>query len=95
MPVLLLTVHKHSTDRLLFTAAQLPAHHTGKAAQRRLCMLQVASLTAEHLVGDNKYFCEHCNAKCDADRQMVLSTVPPYLCLSLQRFVFDYKVSSK
>lgn len=52
-----------------------------------------SALAAEELVGDNRYSCERCGgAKRDADRQMVLRSVPPYLCLSLQRFVFDLKV---
>jgi ubiquitin C-terminal hydrolase len=43
-------------------------------------------------VGDNQYLCENCGCKCDAERQMQLRSLPPYLCLSLQRFVFDMQV---
>ena len=31
----------------------------------------------------------------DATRQLRLRSVPPYLCLSLQRFVFDLKARSQ
>ena len=32
-------------------------------------------------------------AQVDATRQLRLRALPPMLCLSLQRFVFDYNVS--
>ena len=54
--------------------------------------LQVGMLAPEELCGDNQYFCEYCNKKADATRQLCLQQLPPYLCLSLQRFVFDMKV---
>ena len=49
-------------------------------------------LGEERLEGDNQYLCAFCEAKVDASRQLRLRSVPPYLCLSLQRFVFDLKV---
>ncbi len=54
--------------------------------------VQLSLLSAEEMAGDNQYFCDFCHAKRDAQRQMSLRTAPPYLCLSLQRFVFDMKV---
>ena len=48
-------------------------------------------LAPEILDGDNQYLCEHCNCKRDATRQLVVKEMPPFLCLSLQRFVFDLK----
>lgn len=48
-------------------------------------------LSPEILDGDNQYYCEHCNTKRDATRQLVVKDLPPFLCLSLQRFVFDLK----
>lgn len=42
--------------------------------------------------GDNQFFCTNCQKKTDALRQMKLLSMPPYLCVSLQRFVFDMKV---
>jgi ubiquitin carboxyl-terminal hydrolase 48 len=54
--------------------------------------LQASALASEELVGDNQYHCEGCGRKCDAERQMQLRSLPPYLCLSLQRFVFDMQV---
>ena len=55
--------------------------------------LQTDMLCKEELAGDNQYFCEFCGKKADATRQLCLQQLPPYLCLSLQRFVFDMKVS--
>lgn len=49
-------------------------------------------LSAEELSGNNQYHCEFCGGKVDATRQLCLRQLPPYLCLSLQRFVFDMKV---
>lgn len=50
-------------------------------------------LAPEVLDGDNQYFCDTCNCKQDATRQLIVKDLPPFLCLSLQRFVFDLKVS--
>lgn len=50
-------------------------------------------LGAEILCGDNQYFCERCGGKRDARRQLRVRALPPLLCLSLQRFVFDMVVS--
>lgn len=55
---------------------------------------QAALLGEERLEGDNQYVCAFCEAKVDATRQLRLRSVPPYLCLSLQRFVFDLKARS-
>ena len=55
-------------------------------------ILQARLLSAEHLEGENKYHCAFCESKVDATRQIRLHCVPPVLCLSLQRFVFDMKV---
>lgn len=55
---------------------------------------QVSALASEELVGDNQYYCDSCGRKCNADRQMRLRSLPPYLCLSLQRFVFDMQVGA-
>ena len=54
----------------------------------------MSALEVEHLAGDNQYACEHCGRKVDATRQLRLRTLPPYLCLSLKRFVFDLRVRS-
>ena len=45
------------------------------------------------LTGDNQYWCEVCGAKVDATRQGALRALPPYLCLSLQRFYFKPEVN--
>lgn len=44
----------------------------------------------ELLEGDNKYYCDHCKEKQVATRQLKVKELPPLLCLSLQRFVFDF-----
>ncbi len=49
-------------------------------------------LCKEELSGDNQYHCDFCGKKVDATRQLCLRQLPPYLCMSLQRFVFDMKV---
>ena len=54
-------------------------------------MLQASLLGAEMLEGDNQYACGFCAGKTDARRQIRLASLPPYLCISLQRFVFDMK----
>ena len=54
--------------------------------------MQVTLLGAERMEGDNQFFCTKCQKKTDALRQMKLLSMPPYLCVSLQRFVFDMKV---
>ncbi len=50
-------------------------------------------LCKEELSGDNQYHCDFCGKKVDATRQLCLRQLPPYLCMSLQRFVFDMKVN--
>ena len=54
--------------------------------------LQASYLEPEVLCGDNQYFCERCARKVDAERQVALRALPPYLCLSLQRFYFKPEV---
>jgi ubiquitin C-terminal hydrolase len=55
----------------------------------------VAALAPDELVGDNQYFCDFCAAKSDADRRMRLRSLPPYLCLALQRFTYDHQVPAE
>ncbi len=52
-------------------------------------------LCKEELSGDNQYHCDFCGKKVDATRQLCLRQLPPYLCMSLQRFVFDMKVTNE
>ena len=54
--------------------------------------MQARLLSAELLEGDNRYHCAFCESKVVASRQIRLHSIPPILCLSLQRFVFDMKV---
>ncbi|KAG1708945.1 hypothetical protein DVH05_022576 [Phytophthora capsici] len=48
-------------------------------------------LSAEVLEGENKYFCEHCDAKQCAERYLELKprALPPTLMVQLLRFVYD------
>jgi ubiquitin C-terminal hydrolase len=60
-----------------------------------LVHVQVAALAPDVLVGDNQYFCDYCRGKSDADRRMRLRSLPPYLCLALQRFTYDQQVGTR
>ena len=53
----------------------------------------VSMLSPEELVGENQYYCDFCAAKQDAQRQMVLRSLPPYLSLNLQRHLLRYSIS--
>lgn len=53
---------------------------------------QMSALEVEELRGDNQYRCDLCRTMVDATRQLRLRQLPPYLCLSLKRFVFDLRV---
>jgi hypothetical protein len=55
----------------------------------------VSLLSPEELVGDNQYDCANCRGKRDATRRMMLRRLPPFLSLSLQRFVFDQRVGRR
>ena len=46
-------------------------------------------LKEEHLENDNQYFCNNCQLKQDAIRQIVLKELPPCLSIQLLRFVYD------
>lgn len=52
----------------------------------------MSALEVEELRGDNQYRCDLCRCMVDATRQLRLRALPPYLCLSLKRFVFDLRV---
>jgi ubiquitin C-terminal hydrolase len=68
-------------------------HHC-QAHNSRLSLpdAQASYLEPEVLCGDNQYSCERCARKVDARRQVALRALPPYLCLSLQRFYFKPEV---
>lgn len=44
----------------------------------------------ELLSGDNKYFCEQCNSKQDAEKGIKLTKGPDILSIVLNRFTLDY-----
>ena len=44
----------------------------------------------ELLTGDNKYFCERCNAKVDALKGLKFTSFPYILTLQLKRFDYDF-----
>ncbi|KAG7381540.1 cms1 ribosomal small subunit [Phytophthora pseudosyringae] len=54
-------------------------------------------LSAEVLEGENKYFCEHCDAKQCAERFLELKpqALPPTLMVQLMRFVYDANAGRK
>eukprot|EP00899_Mesostigma_viride_P007996 jgi/Mesvir1/17198/Mv07617-RA.1 len=47
------------------------------------------------LTGDNQYQCGFCNAKVDAKRRAVIHSLPPYVSLHLERFVYDVKSETR
>jgi ubiquitin C-terminal hydrolase len=52
-------------------------------------------ISAESLDGDNQYFCECCQTKRDALRNVKFTELPPLLNVQLSRFVFDRKKFAK
>jgi len=52
-------------------------------------------LSIEQLTGDNRYYCEACGTKRDADRRAVLDTLPKVLSVQLLRYIYDMKISAK
>ncbi|XP_076800557.1 ubiquitin carboxyl-terminal hydrolase 48-like [Clavelina lepadiformis] len=51
------------------------------------CILEF--LQQEHLKGENQYFCDNCQSKQNAVRQIVLQKLPKTLSIQLLRFVYD------
>ncbi|XP_050304675.1 ubiquitin carboxyl-terminal hydrolase 47, partial [Anthonomus grandis grandis] len=49
-----------------------------------------AFVQPETLEGNNQYFCEKCNKKCDAHKGLKFTKFPYLLTLHLKRFDFDY-----
>ncbi|XP_012279277.1 ubiquitin carboxyl-terminal hydrolase 47 [Orussus abietinus] len=49
-----------------------------------------AFVQPETLDGNNQYFCEKCNKKCDAHKGLKFTKFPYLLTLHLKRFDFDY-----
>ncbi|XP_061169220.1 ubiquitin carboxyl-terminal hydrolase 47-like isoform X7 [Saccostrea echinata] len=49
-----------------------------------------AFVEPETLDGNNQYFCEKCNKKCDAHKGLKFVSFPYMLTLQLKRFDFDY-----
>lgn len=81
------------TGRRSCAAAAPPNPHSPSPPPRPAAPDSLRSLLApEFLFGDNRYSCDFCAAKVDATRQFRLRELPPMLCLSLQRFVFDFNV---
>lgn len=50
-----------------------------------------AFVQPETLDGNNQYFCEKCNKKCDAHKGLKFKNFPYILTLHLKRFDFDYQ----
>lgn len=49
-----------------------------------------AFVQPETLDGNNRYFCEKCDKKCDAHKGLKFKEFPYILTLHLKRFDFDY-----
>ncbi|KAL4466890.1 hypothetical protein ABPG74_010487 [Tetrahymena malaccensis] len=49
----------------------------------------------EQLVNDNKYFCEICNSKQDAQRGCRIERIPQILTIQLNRFTYDYMMDRR
>lgn len=49
-----------------------------------------AFVAPETLDGNNQYWCDRCNKKCDAHKGLKFSRFPYLLTLHLKRFDFDY-----
>ena len=52
-------------------------------------------LKPNHLTGDNRYFCEKCQKKVDADKGLKLKKCPKILAFSLNRFALDLNTLSR
>jgi ubiquitin carboxyl-terminal hydrolase 47 len=52
-------------------------------------------VTPETLDGNNQYFCEKCNKKCDAHKGLKFKKFPYLLTLHLKRFDFDYNTLNR
>lgn len=50
-----------------------------------------AFVEPERLDGNNQYFCEKCDRKCDAHKGLKFTRFPYVLTLHLKRFDFDYQ----
>ena len=47
-------------------------------------------ISFEELNGNNQYFCEKCDCKCDASKGSKIREFPPIMTFSLNRFELDY-----
>lgn len=74
---------------------QYVGRHSGQVMNLVCSLCQASLLGEECLEDDNQYFCNFCQSKVNARRQMKLESLPPYLCISLQRFIFDMKVQAR
>ena len=49
----------------------------------------------ETLTGDNRWRCDKCNTKVDAQKGLHFHTLPPVLTIQLKRFVFDFSLMQR
>lgn len=95
LPFAAFSPEQYSTEPLFALSntckADTPSSRAGFSVTNDVA-LQADMLSPESLCGENQFFCDFCKKKADATRQLCLQQLPPYLCLSLQRFVFDMKV---
>lgn len=69
-----------------FTSAGNSYHDYIKIFLFLKILLILINETSEMLTGENKYNCENCRMKTDAQRSLVLHEIPPVLSIQLKRF---------
>lgn len=74
-----------------FLDIPLPVRPIGSKAYGSVEEALRAFVEPETLDGNNQYFCEKCNKKCDAHKGLKFSKFPYILTLHLKRFDFDYQ----
>ena len=84
---------KEKSKSIQQTIMQSFSRSTPKDVDVQFCLDQ--SRLDELLEGDNRYFCEKCNEKRDANRRVCFQNLPPILNVQLSRYIFDMASLSK
>jgi ubiquitin carboxyl-terminal hydrolase 8 len=51
-------------------------------------------LKDDQLIGNNQYECDYCNAKSDAEKKLLLWSIPPRLIIQLKRFTNNSRINT-